>query len=266
LATNGSHTITASTTDTNANVATASISVTVGNTTSTPPQSLVTASGNNQVGLSWSAPASSGGSAISQYLIYDRFTGSSTFALYATTTASQTTSTVTSLTNGQSYDFEIIAQNTFGTSTPSNIAFSTPGNTDTIPPTAPSALISTAIYVNQVNLSWASSTDNIGVTGYAILRNGTQIMTVSSSSLGYNDNTVSGGTAYTYTVQAFDAAGNFSSSSNSVFVTTLGLSGGGGGGAAAETIIQLLCPQEARLRQPVQQREEELPATNSSRS
>ena len=97
-------------------------------TTSTPPRNLNAIAGNAQVFLSWSDPLSNGGSAITQYLIYNRLTGSSTFNLVATTSLSRTTSTVTSLVNGQSYDFEVIAQNAIGTSTPSNVVSSAPGS------------------------------------------------------------------------------------------------------------------------------------------
>jgi hypothetical protein len=138
-------------------------------------------------------------------------------------------------TTGASNGSHILMAST--TDTNSNVATTslsvTVGNTtssDTVPPTAPSNLVSSAIYVNQINLVWQGSTDNVGVGGYAILRNGVKIATTPSSNLTYNDNSVSGGTTYTYTVEAYDAAGNYSSPSNSLVVTTLGLSSGGGSG------------------------------------
>jgi chitodextrinase len=56
------------------------------------------------------------------------------------------------------------------------------------------------------------------VTGYRIMRNGSQIGT--STSTGYTDSTVAASTAYQYTVVATDAAGNVSAPSAPVQVTT----------------------------------------------
>ena len=64
------------------------------------------------------------------------------------------------------------------------------GAPDTTPPTTPTGLSATAISGSQVNLSWTASTDNVGVTGYRIYRNGTQIATTAATS--YGDSPVAG--------------------------------------------------------------------------
>lgn len=94
----------------------------------------------------------------------------------------------------------------------------TPATPDTTPPSAPSNLQATAVSSNQVSLTWGASTDNVGVAGYAIFRNGTQIATTTGTS--YVDNGVSPATNYSYTVEAYDASGNYSLSSNTATVTT----------------------------------------------
>ena len=91
---------------------------------------------------------------------------------------------------------------------------------DTQPPTIPTGLMATAVNVGRVDLSWAASTDNVGVTGYTIYRDGTSIVTVSNSTLSYSDTTASLATTYQYSVDAFDGAGNHSAASNPVSVTT----------------------------------------------
>jgi chitodextrinase len=91
---------------------------------------------------------------------------------------------------------------------------------DTQPPTVPSGLTANAVNATQVDLSWTASTDNIGVTGYTIYRDGTSIATVSGSTLSYSDTTVSPSTTYQYTVDAFDTAGNHSTASSPVSITT----------------------------------------------
>jgi chitodextrinase len=68
-------------------------------------------------------------------------------------------------------------------------------------------------------LSWTASTDAVGVTGYRIYRAGTQIGTSATNS--YTDTGLTVGTSYSYTVSAYDAAGNTSAQSSSVSGTTL---------------------------------------------
>src|SRR5207302_1759686 len=72
----------------------------------------------------------------------------------------------------------------------------------------------------QANLAWSASTDNVGVTGYTVYRGGTMIATVGGSTLTYSDTTVVANTTYSYTVDAFDAAGNHSAQSAAASVTT----------------------------------------------
>jgi chitinase len=89
---------------------------------------------------------------------------------------------------------------------------------DTQPPTAPRNLRSTGRSVSTVSLAWDASTDNKGVTGYEVLRGGSSAASVTGTTA-----TITGlvpTTAYTFTVRAKDAAGNVSTVSNTVTVTT----------------------------------------------
>lgn len=98
---------------------------------------------------------------------------------------------------------------------------STPNTTagpDVQAPTVPGNLMTTAVQPTRVDLSWTASTDNVGVTAYRILRNGTQVATSAGTS--YSDTGLTINTSYTYTVTAVDAAGNASSPSASVTVRT----------------------------------------------
>jgi chitodextrinase len=98
------------------------------------------------------------------------------------------------------------------------MAYGTAGSSDTQAPTTPTNLSATVISPMQVNLSWSASTDNYGVSGYKIYRNGAQTSLSTTSS--YSDTTVSGGSTYTYTVSAYDAMGNESAQSASAQGTT----------------------------------------------
>jgi chitodextrinase/sulfur relay (sulfurtransferase) DsrF/TusC family protein len=90
---------------------------------------------------------------------------------------------------------------------------------DTAPPSDPTNLVATALSSSQISLSWTASTDNIGVAGYRIFRNGVQAG--STVSPGYIDGNLTANTSYQYAVLAFDNAGNVSALSPSVPATTL---------------------------------------------
>ncbi len=89
---------------------------------------------------------------------------------------------------------------------------------DTIPPSAPTNLTATAVSSSQINLSWTASTDNLGVTGYRIFRNGAEIATTANTA--YSNTGLQANTTYTYQVSAYDAAGNQSSQSSQASATS----------------------------------------------
>jgi hypothetical protein len=57
-------------------------------------------------------------------------------------------------------------------------------------------------------VSWRRSADNVGTTGYRVLRNGVPLTTTAATT--YVDRQATPGQAYVYSVQAFDGAGNLS--------------------------------------------------------
>jgi len=90
---------------------------------------------------------------------------------------------------------------------------------DTENPTAPNNLIANSITNNSVSLHWDASTDDIGVTHYDIYKN-TNFLT-SSTTTTYNVVGLSGNSDYDFYIIAKDAAGNSSTPSNTISVTTL---------------------------------------------
>ena len=116
--------------------------------------------------------------------------------------------------------YTLTATNAGGTSTASvTVTVSAPAG-DTQPPSTPAITSISAPSSTQVNLNWSASTDNVGVTGYKIFRNGASLTSVNGATLSYSDTTVTGGTNYSYYVKAGDAAGNFSLQSNTASITT----------------------------------------------
>ena len=101
-------------------------------------------------------------------------------------------------------------------SAPQLVVTASPG--DTTAPTSPGTPVANAVSPTRVELSWPGSTDNVGVTGYRIYRDGTAIATSATNS--YADTTVAAGSTHTYAITAYDAAGNESAKSVAATITT----------------------------------------------
>lgn len=89
---------------------------------------------------------------------------------------------------------------------------------DVTAPTAPENLEAVKVGKTEVELKWDASTDDTGVKGYHVYANGVKVAEVEGTTA-----TITGlteGTEYTFTVAAFDEAGNVSEMSNAVAVTT----------------------------------------------
>lgn len=89
---------------------------------------------------------------------------------------------------------------------------------DTTPPSTPTNLTGGSNASSTTSMTWNASTDNVGVAGYSILRNGVNIGRAGQAQ--FQDTTVSPSTTYTYVVKAFDMAGNLSPASLPINITT----------------------------------------------
>jgi len=192
-------------------------------TTQAPP----TAPGNltatvvstSQINLSWTASTS--GVGLANYVMQRcQGAGCTNFAQIATATG--TTYSDSGLATG-TYSYRVRAADSAGNLSPySNVANGV--IPDTQPPTAPSNLTATTSGY-QISLSWAGSTDDVGVTGYLLERCqgvGCSAFAQIATSTGtiYNDTSLVGNTTYGYRVRATDAAGNLSLYSNVANATT----------------------------------------------
>ncbi len=84
---------------------------------------------------------------------------------------------------------------------------------DNVAPTIP-ATLSAAVSPGQVGVSWSPSTDNSGVSGYRVFRDGVYIQSVGAPAA--LDSDVTGSIHHCYTVSAYDAAGNESAQSSAI--------------------------------------------------
>lgn len=117
-------------------------------------------------------------------------------------------------------------EDAINTSIFSNVLYQYVSTVDTTPPSVP--LINNLDYGSgspqtSVYIGWSTSTDNVGVVGYQLQRRNSNSSVwstrYSGSATGYNDTTTAN-TGYYYQVRAYDAAGNYSNYSASVYWIT----------------------------------------------
>jgi len=177
--------------------------------------------GNAQATVSFTAPASDGGSAITLYTVT-----SSPGGLMGTGSASPIT--VTGLTNGTAYTFTVRATNAVGMGAASAASNSVTPTAPTTAPAAPTTLVATASVLSinppTVSLQWVDNSDN--EDGFTIQRatnsrftKGLTTFTVGTNVTTYTDTTVLAKKKYYYRVRATNSIGN-SAFTNVVKVAT----------------------------------------------
>ena len=122
--------------------------------------------------------------------------------------------TVTARNNGQ--QFKVVVKDRAG-----NTSYKVISTSDQEPPTAPGELEYISRTTTTVTLQWTEGTDNIGVAGYAIYKDGVKLAETGKQDLTYYVEDLEQGTEYTFTVKTVDLAGNISEEPNpEVTVTT----------------------------------------------
>ena len=187
------------------------------------PTLVVAVSGNAQLAVTWTAPASTGGSPITDYLVKYSSNGGSTWTNFVHPVSTVPSVTITGLTNGTAYVIKVVAKNAVGISLPS--ANSAPATPATVPG-SPTSVV--AVSGNkQLALTWAAPASNGGsnITDYLVKysSNGGSTWT----NFGHPVSTVpsltvtglTNGTAYVFKVIAKNAVGISLPSTNSAPVT-----------------------------------------------
>ncbi|SDS37767.1 Fibronectin type III domain-containing protein [Friedmanniella luteola] len=178
--------------------------------------------GNASATVRWTAPAGTGGSPITGYTV--RAFAGTTLAVTQAVTGTATTVSVSGLTNGTAYTFEVAATNAAGTGAAS--ARST-AVTPTAPATAPGAPTIGAPTAGNASATvrWTApaSTGGSPITGYSVRAYAgttlvkTQAVTGDVASVAVT--ALTNGTAYTFDVRAVNAAGTGAASARSTAVT-----------------------------------------------
>ena len=180
---------------------------------SSPTNLAATAVSSSQIDLSWSPATDNVG--VTGYRVYRNGT------LAASPTG--TSVSITGLSAGTTYSFTVAAVDAAGNTSALSAPLSatTAASSDTTAPTTPTGLAASALTATSLTLSWSPATDNVGVTGYRVYRNGTLAASPGGTSASITGLLAS--TLYSFTVSAFDAAGNVSALSAPRSVTTLPL-------------------------------------------
>lgn len=167
----------------------------------TAPQNLTTtAKGVDHISVSWDASTDNIGVTGYKVMLND----------VQLATVNQLSYTFNGLTDNINYKISVIAvDGSNNNSTETSITDTTlPIIIDNEDPTTVSNLVVSNVSLATADLNWDAATDNIGVTGYRILSNGTTLATVTATNATLNG--LSPNTAYTVEVIAFDASNNTS--------------------------------------------------------
>src|SRR5204862_9187 len=123
----------------------------------------------------------------------------------------------TGLSDATTYNYTVSAADAANNISPESAIVSAT-TADATPPSVPAGLIATAAGATTINLAWNASTDNVGVTGYIVKRNGTQVATPTAAT--YADAGLSSGLTYRSRRASHLAAGNMSADSTIASATT----------------------------------------------
>jgi len=178
------------------------------------PTAVSAAAGDSQATVSWTAPASDGGSAITGYTVTSAPGG------FTATTAGTTSAVVLGLTNGTAYRFTVTATNAIGTGAAS-VASSpvTPAPAPTAP-AAPTA-VNASPGNTQATVTWtAPSNGGSAITNYTVTSTPGGL-TANSATTSATVTGLANGTAYTFTVTATNSVGTGPLSAPSSPVTPL---------------------------------------------
>jgi len=198
-------------------------------TPSTVPDAVVSltpTSGNKEIMLSWLEPSYNGGAAITGYIINYNITGYSgtgPWSSLATLSVSALTNTITELTNGTTYYFQVAAVNISGTGT-----YTTTSATPSTVPGAVTSLVGTVVSTG-IHLSWGEgSTGGSPISSYQVSYNTTSlsgqwsyITSVNASTISYLfTNVTSDIYQYYFKIVAVNSNGPSEGATTSVIIAT----------------------------------------------
>src|SRR5207253_2621553 len=124
----------------------------------------------------------------------------------------------TGLSPATTYSYTVAAYDAARNLSAQSSVVSATTQADTQAPSTPANLAATVVSASQIDLTWSAATDNVGVTGYRVYRDGALVASPVGTSVSITG--LSAGVQYSFTVAAFDAAGNVSAQSSPASATT----------------------------------------------
>lgn len=131
------------------------------------PSSISASPGATQLAVSWTAPASNGGAAITDYVV-EYSTNNTSWTIFSHTASAATNQTITGLTNGTPYYVRVSATNAVGTGPTASAGTWAPTAGPTVP--GPPTNITGTTSSTQLVLSWTAPSSDGGspITDYII--------------------------------------------------------------------------------------------------
>jgi titin len=160
---------------------------------------------NASVSLYWSAPSSSGATGISGYVVQYATSPYTSWTTASSCTGTATTCTVSSLTNGTPYEFEVAAVNSVGQG-----SFSSPSGplTPTGPPSAPT-ITSVTPSDGSLSVAFGAASSSLAILDYQYsLDGGTTWVSGGVTSSPLTIGGLTNGTSYSVLLRAVSAAGD----------------------------------------------------------
>ena len=219
-----------------------------------PTNLIASAISNSQISLAWNPPINATG--ITGYQV--EYKTSSTSYSILSTTGNLTTYLHTGLTMNTTYTYRVSAINSAGMSNPSNESVATTFSV----PSAPRNLSPIVISSSQINLSWTAPSNNGGtsITGYLIQRNGTTIVSnTSSNQTIFTDTNLLPLHQQTYQVAAWNSIGlgTFSNSVSGITISNIIQPFGNGTNQTSTNLRQLISDLEHQRDQLLKQQRQE---------
>ena len=188
--------------------------------------------GVGQISVTWSAPISNGGSALTDYTVQYSSNSGGTWTTFADGVSTATSTTVTGLSAGTSYTFRVLAKNAIGDGPYSAASAAVSAATT---PDAPTTVVATQ-GVGQMGVTWSAPVNNGGsaITDYAVQYSsdsGSNWSTFADGTSTSTSTTVTGlanNTSYIFRIAAVNIAGTGSYSTASTAVTTAAVPGAPG--------------------------------------
>ena len=182
-----------------------------------PSNLAAVAASSSQINLSWQDNSANE----SGFIVQRAPSSTGPWMQIATTGVNVKSYANSALGAGTTYYYRVCAYNSRGNSTFSSTASATTSQSvDTTAPSIPSGLTASAASSSQINLNWSAATDTggSGLAGYKVYRNGVQIGTTATPS--YSNTGLAASTTYSFTVAAYDNAGNNSAQGAQAAATT----------------------------------------------